>query len=181
MPNQFVWEEAPEHGLFALDKLQMPRQFIQDEALEHELFEGKLQMPKQFVQDEALEHKLFALDKLQKPRPIVQEGAAEDRCFNDELQIPRLFVQDEAPEHKLLALDTANFRCPGNSFRTKRLSICFLRVNSKCSTNSSRAKHPSMGLGCSKDEHQMPGQFVQDEALKHALFENKRQMLNQFV
>jgi hypothetical protein len=65
MPNQFVWEEAPEHRLFVLDKLQIPRQFIQDEALEHELFEGELQMPRQFVQDEALGprlgHKLFAL------------------------------------------------------------------------------------------------------------------------
>jgi hypothetical protein len=33
MPNQFVWEEAPEHRLFVLDKLQIPRQFVQDEAL----------------------------------------------------------------------------------------------------------------------------------------------------
>jgi hypothetical protein len=49
MPDQFVWEEAPEHGLFALDKLQMPRQFIRDEALEHELFENEHQMLNQFV------------------------------------------------------------------------------------------------------------------------------------
>ena len=46
MTGQFVQDEAPEHALFALDKLQMPSQFVSDKALdsEHGLYENEVQM-----------------------------------------------------------------------------------------------------------------------------------------
>ena len=40
MSMQFVQGEAPDHGLFALDKLQLRSQFLHDEALGQELFKG---------------------------------------------------------------------------------------------------------------------------------------------
>jgi hypothetical protein len=55
MTRQFVQDEAPQHGLFVDDELElpMPRHFVQDKALEHGLFvKDELSMPVQIVQDE---------------------------------------------------------------------------------------------------------------------------------
>lgn len=82
MHSQLVQDEAPGHGLLALDKLQMRSQSVQDKALQHELFEDELQIPRQFVQDEALEHGLFE-DKVQMTRPFAQDEAPGHGLFED--------------------------------------------------------------------------------------------------
>jgi hypothetical protein len=74
--GQFVQDQAPEHGLFVEDVLQMRRQFVPVKALGDEL-----QMPKTFIHDKFFEHGLFVEDDPLMPRQIVRDKVLDKRSM----------------------------------------------------------------------------------------------------